>query len=143
MTNQMIQSARGWIGTRFVHQGRVKKTAVHKGGCDCIGFVVGVLNEVGRGDIACHDKTDYARVPNGMQLFYELRKVLQQVPDVDMRAGDIALFKFDKNPQHVGIISETDKQQTLIHCYLQARGVVEHRFDEIWQKRLVAVFRID
>jgi hypothetical protein len=29
----------------------------------------------------------------------------------------------------------------MIHCYAQARRVVEHRLDDDWKKRLVKVFR--
>ena len=140
--SEIIRVARSWIGTPFHHQGRVKRTPDNKGGCDCLGLVVGVANEVGIDSITSNDRNDYAKNPNGEQLYGEMGRCLKEIPINDMSAGDIALFRFDKDPQHVGIISEKDGVASIIHCYLQARGVVEHSFDKYWKERLVAAFRV-
>ena len=38
MNDAIVTCARSWIGTRFHHQGRLKKTQSHKGGVDCLGL---------------------------------------------------------------------------------------------------------
>ena len=41
-----LREARSWVGTRYVHQGRVKRNAHNLGGCDCLGLLVGVVREL-------------------------------------------------------------------------------------------------
>ena len=42
----MIDEAREWIGTPFVHQGRTKGQA-----CDCLGLVIAVAKAAGYSDV--------------------------------------------------------------------------------------------
>ena len=145
MINEFVSEARSWIGTRFVHQGRLKKSCGDRGGCDCIGLIIGAADNVGitvKGrKLSQLDKRDYARVPDGERLLREFREYLKEVAIDDIREGDVLMFRFDKNPQHVGIASEYNGGVGVIHCYMQARGVVEHELDSHWREKLVAVFR--
>lgn len=141
----IITAARSWIGTRFHHQGRVKKNGNNKGGCDCIGLIIGVADELdikykGR-PFSGLDKKDYAKTPDGKELYDSFCKYLTEIDIGDAKAGDILMFRFDKYPQHVGFLSDIEGVPAIIHCYLQARGVVEHRMDEYWRSRIVAAFR--
>ncbi len=142
---QFIAVARGWIGTRFRHQGRVKKSAAGQGGCDCIGLVIGVADEAGLTHngrkFSEYDIKDYAKTPDGDKLKAAFCEYLREIPVSQMQAGDVAMFRFNKNPQHVGIISNLNNNFGIIHCYMQARGVVEHLLDQHWRERIVAVFR--
>lgn len=142
----IITEARSWLGTRFHHQGRVKATATHKGGVDCIGLVLGVADALhiktkdGSGKLLSHfDEKGYHRLPDGHYLQAVLERHLHPLLVEDAKPGDILLFSFDKNPQHVGIRSEVG----IIHCYAEARKVVEHRLDAVWQKRAVAAYRFE
>jgi NlpC/P60 family putative phage cell wall peptidase len=145
MQNQIISEARSWLGTRFVHQGRVKKSAVNKGGCDCIGLVMGVADNIGithnGNKLSAYDRQDYARIPDGIELEAAFAKYLDRINIDEIRPADILMFCFEKEPQHVGIIGDYGDELSLIHCYLQARRVVEHRLDEYWYRRIVAAFR--
>lgn len=140
----LITEARSWIGTRFHHQGRIKKTSTHRGGCDCIGFIIGVADNVGltyKGrPFSTLDRTDYAKLPDGVQLQKAFASYLHNIPIDDRCQGDVLMFRFDKEPQHVALVSEKER---IIHCYLQARGVVEHSLDSYWQERVVAAYRFD
>jgi hypothetical protein len=51
------------------------------------------------------------------------------------------VFEFDSNPQHLGVIVGTAPLM-MLHAYMPARKVVEHRLDEQWMKRAKAFFRI-
>ncbi len=134
--NRLIEETRTWLGTPFHHQGRVKQV-----GCDCIGLIVGVAAVLGRPE-ARYDRQDYGRLPDGNRLYHLLKEHCVEVSQGDMRPADIALFRFDSNPQHVGILSDYPGGGLgVIHAYAQARKVVEHYLDESWKAKIVAVFR--
>ena len=42
----IVAEARKWLGTNFHHQGRIKKCSTNKGGCDCIGLVIGIIRDL-------------------------------------------------------------------------------------------------
>jgi cell wall-associated NlpC family hydrolase len=139
MEDRVIQVARTWIGTRFHHQGRTKGVGV-----DCIGLIVGVAKELG---LEVVDRVDYAREPSNGELEKALAKYLTPC---ELKVGAVALFKLDKEPQHVGIIGALSIEHgawnySLIHAYAQARKVVEHGLDDFWKARLVGCFgyRVD
>jgi hypothetical protein len=50
----------------------------------------------------------------------------------------VALFRINKEPQHVGIITDIG----IIHAYAQARKVVEHNLDDWWKARLAGCFKV-
>lgn len=138
LREQVIAEARSWVGTRFHHQGRCKKNNAHKGGVDCIGLIVGVAQAV---NFAVADETDYSRQPQGSRLSDAMHLYLHSIALSEVRAGDVLLFTFEKDPQHVGIVSELSGGELgLIHAYREARGVVEHRLDDHWWKKAVAAF---
>ncbi len=158
---EIIAEAREWVGTRFHHQGRLKagdrsSAGKHKGGCDCIGLIMGVARKLNLTDkngipLNRYDCTDYSREPDGNFLREMLSQHLTEIPLSDIKPADILLFRFVDNPQHVGIVSnylhsaqKSSKQHNLgiIHCYVQARRVVEHLLDENWQKRIVASYSL-
>lgn len=149
VSQQIVASARTWIGTRFHHQGRLKRTPMHKGGCDCLGLLVGVAQELKlknkQGELLyLFDETNYSHLPDGIRFRDKLAEHLIEIDPVELRAGDIALFNLDGNPQHVGIIAEyeIEDEQSLIHAFAQAKSVVETRLDECWRVRIVAGFRV-
>lgn len=47
---QIVAQARTWLGTKYHHQGRLKKSAKGPGGCDCLGLIIGVIDELGLQD---------------------------------------------------------------------------------------------
>lgn len=105
-------------------------------GVDCIGFVIGVVQELG---FVVNDRLDYGREPHNGELEMALQEYLQPC---ELKIGAIALFKISKEPQHVGIITEYNGGFGVIHAYAQARKVVEHNLDESWRSKLVATFTL-
>jgi len=141
MDNPIVLQARTWLGTPFHHQARLKGK-----GCDCLGLIVGVVDELGLTDsegkpLAGYDEINYSKEPDGAYLTQRLTGLLTEVPAAEARAGDVALFSMGKNPQHLAILSDYEGTLGMIHCYAQARRVVEHRLDKEWNNRLVKVFR--
>lgn len=147
--NDIVAEARTWLGTRFHHQGRVRKTATHPGGCDCIGLVVGVVRDLQIPSkqsgkfLHQYDYKNYSRLPDG-KLFREmLEKYLTEIPIDETQPGDVLLFRFEKDPQHIAIVSDYKHGGLgLIHCYASSRKVVEHVLDDGWRNRMVAAFEI-
>lgn len=142
----VVACARGWIGTRFHHQGRVRKCAAHKGGVDCLGLLTGVAAELdiqtnGR-KLALADETGYSHQPDGARLQSVLASLLAVIPPQDIAPGDVLLLRVDCHPQHLAIVSDAGEGLGMIHAYAPARGVVEHALDGWWRERIVAAYRI-
>lgn len=146
--HNIVHCARSWIGTRFLHQGRLKQSATHKGGVDCLGLLIGIATELQLTDAAGkpltdYDDTHYTHTPNTSMLLHWLATLLKPKPVTQLSAGDVALFRLDGNPQHLAIIADGKTGGlNLIHSYAQARKVVEHELDEHWKKLLVAGYLI-
>lgn len=147
--NQIVEEARTWLGTRFHHQGRIKKTALHDGGCDCIGLIVGVVralelpSKVEGIKLYENDSSDYGYLPNGDFLQSQLAQHLTEVPKDSIEAGDVLLFRFRSEPQHVGIVTDYSHGGLgIIHCYAGSRMVVEHALDNTWKKRIISAYQL-
>lgn len=141
MNNDIVQAARGWIGTRFHHQGRLKKTENSKGGVDCLGLLIGVARELELPFLA-YDETDYSHYPDTEKLQQRLGAALKQIGVGEIAAGDILLLSIDSNPQHLAIVSDMAGGLGIIHAYAPARAVVEHGLDTWWRERIVAAYRV-
>lgn len=147
MTHAITVAARSWLGTRFHHQGRLKKNATHKGGVDCLGLLIGVANELdlrtSQGMPLSHfDETDYTHAPDQAKLYGRLCGVLNHIPQSGINPGDVLLLEIDGRSQHLGIAGELMGQISLIHAYAPARAVVEHCLDAYWKSKVKAAFRI-
>lgn len=153
LSDKIMAEARSWLGTKFHHQGRLKKSKDNQGGCDCIGLIIGIASRLqllskleGGLLLKDYDNISYPKMPDGQNLYYQLSLHLKEINIEQLQVGDILLFKFNENPQHVALISNnttcnSGKALNIIHAYIKAKKVVEHRLDEIWQKRIISAFR--
>lgn len=140
--NVLVDEARKWIGTRWQHQARLKGVGV-----DCAGLIIGVARAtlaVPAETIDAIERTvsGYDRSPSGLVI---QRMCEQSMVHIDINAvapGDVALFRFNAEPQHLGFISDYPGGLGLIHAFALARKVVEHRFDSVWRGRCIACYRI-
>ena len=92
---QIIENARGWIGTRWQHQGRSRAGGV------------------------------YRRRQDGRQLLSEIHRQLQNIPTTNWKEGDIGVFKESAFPIHVGFLGRRDGVPTVIHAHARRRQVIE------------------
>ncbi len=141
LPNDIISQARTWLGTPFHHQARLKGK-----GCDCLGLIVGVVDELGLKDkfgqpLSGYDEVTYSKEPDGAYLMQKLTELLEEVPLTQAQAGDLALFTVRDNPQHMAFLTDHEDTLGMVHSYAPARRVVEHRLDDDWKSRLVKVFR--
>ena len=129
MIDTMIAAARGCLGTPFHHQGRAAGI-----GLDCIGLVIVALRAA---TINVHDRTDYGRRPDGKSLVDALRDHDCLLVD-DIQAGDILLFRYDGQPQHVALATSAN---TMIHSFAPVGKVVETSIGAYWHRRLTGIYR--
>lgn len=129
---QVVECARTWIGTRWQHQQRLKGEA-----CDCAGLVIGVGAEVFgiRAEVPAYGHTPHSGMLERIVSQYMVRKHATKI-----LPGDVLLMTWDRDPHHMAIVSDLDGELGLIHSYLEAKKVVEHRLDEKWRGRIRAVF---
>jgi NlpC/P60 family putative phage cell wall peptidase len=127
----MIAAARRCLGTPFHHQGRQPKF-----GIDCIGLIVVALRATGK---AVEDYSDYNRRPDGKSIVEALENHGAQMAGA-IEAGDVLLFRYDNQPQHVALATGKDR---MIHAFAVAGEVVETIIGDYWQRRLVGVYRFD
>lgn len=129
----LIRTARSYLGTPWVHQGRVKGAGV-----DCGGLLIGVAQELG---LLTFEERAYGRIPDGHMLRAVCEAYLQRIDVAELRPGDVLLMRFKEHPQHLALLGELGGRQTLIHAYSAAGRVVEHGLDEVWRARIVAAYR--
>ncbi len=141
MNKDIVACARGFLGTRFHHQGRLKKSDTHKGGVDCLGLLIGVAEELNLPFIK-YDETSYSHYPDTEKLRKNLANAMQEIPIENIEIGDILLLNVDGNPQHLAIVSENAGEIAIIHAYAPAKAVVEHVLDDWWREQTVSVFRV-
>lgn len=128
---EVAAAARGYVGTPFHHQGRLKGV-----GIDCAGLVVGVAHELG---LSAFDYTEYAHRPHA--------SLLERLLDANMDrvsawgAGDVLLLAFDGDPQHLAVVTELAAGPGIVHAYAPMRRCVEHRLDGVWRARIRGAFR--
>ena len=131
--HRCIAHARSLLGTRWRHRGRTAH------GIDCIGLVV---LSVAAGGVRMQDRLDYGRTPWRDGLREEMQAHFGEPVD-DWQPGDVALMRWDHSPEpaHVGLLADYPHGGlSLIHSYSLV-AVTEHRLDEMWRGRIVAVYR--
>lgn len=139
---QIIKVARSWVGTPFMHQGRVKGKA-----CDCVGLPVMVAKELGMqsrskpsGEL--DDGGNYSLEPEGTVVLDAARRHLIEKPIKTLTPGDALVMRMPNRPCHMAIVGEYNGRPTLIHAYNRVKEqVVEHHLDDYWRTQIVACFR--
>jgi cell wall-associated NlpC family hydrolase len=134
---QVVECARSYIGTPWHHQARVKGP---KGGIDCAGLIICIAEELGLVEKSV-ETPNYSRYPDGT-LLPTCAKYMHSILSHTARPGDVLLFTFTTDPEHLGIVAEIDGRRTVIHSYAQARGVVENDLDELWLSRIRGAYRL-
>lgn len=131
--NSIIEAARGFLGTPFVHQGRQAGV-----GMDCIGMII----EINKGRGEPYDRTNYGRLPHRYELETALNRLFIRV-DRSPALADVLLFEWPSGRQHVGIATDIG----FIHSYGSGRrfgrragAVAEHPLGATWRRLLKAVY---
>jgi len=137
---KIVQSARGWIGTPYLHQASVRGV-----GADCLGLLRGVWREIFDG--AEPEKTpaytrDWSEPQGDERLWRAAARHFRPKPLTDGAAGDVLLFRMRAGSvaKHLGIAACIGPAPTFIHAY-SGHSVVESPLSAPWGRRIVARFQ--
>ena len=134
--NAVVQAARGWIGTPYVHQASVRGT-----GCDCLGLVRGVWRELygAEPEPVPAYSMDWGEAAREERLWAAALRHLAEVTGRAPAPGDVLLFRMRPGAaaKHLGIASGAG---TFLHAY-SGHAVAESRLTPPWARRVVAYFR--
>jgi NlpC/P60 family putative phage cell wall peptidase len=130
----VIAAARGWIGTPFRPQQSLKGQ-----GCDCAGLILGIARELAI--VSPEFKVPpWRQMPDGT-MPKVCKAHLVPVPKLNARPGDIVMMRFEKLPQHLGIlVPYRDSILGIVHALMRPAVVAEHRLDPRWKQRIVAAY---
>ncbi len=133
----IVDEARGWLGTPYVHQASVRGA-----GADCLGLLRGVWRAaVGHEPEAVPVYSMDWSEPQGEERMWAAarRHLIEKSPE-EMAPGDVLLFRMRDAAvaKHLGIVSAHDPTR-FIHAYT-GHGVVENTLSEPWRRRVVACF---
>lgn len=136
---QVVAAARSYLGTPYLHQGRVGGA---RGGIDCVGLGVCTAWDLGIKP-RTWNITGYRRLPDGHSLMRHLREhMAAEVPLEALQPGDLPVLAYDRFPHHVGIVGDyAGGGLSLIHAAAVAGRVVEQRLVLDAQLRFVTAFR--
>lgn len=136
MSNEIVQTARSWIGTPYRHQASCKGA-----GTDCLGLIRGVWREVYGAEPAAVPaySMDWSEPQGEERLWAAAAAHLRPKALDDAKPGDVILFRMRSGAvaKHLGIVSAP--HQTFIHAY-NRRGVIESPLSRPWARRIVARF---
>jgi len=126
---EIVNQARTWVRTNFRYQGRVKQNENNKGGVDCLGFIIGLCNEVEyKHDnhlISYYDTIVYSKKPDYEVLQQKLSDIFYKKDLINIDIGDIVLKKICNSQYHIMLYTG----KTFIHASATTRKVVEHNVD--------------
>ncbi|WP_147104119.1 NlpC/P60 family protein [Tateyamaria sp. syn59] len=142
MTRQallVVEEARRWIGTPYVHQ-----MAVCGAGTDCLGLVRGVWRAVigQEPERPPAYSMDWSE-PQGQELLWGAALRHLEPKDLAEQAlGDVILFRMRDGSvaKHLGIQSGVGDAPRFVHAY-SGHGVVESPLSAPWVRRVVARFQ--
>ncbi len=133
--SKIVTITKSWIGTPYHHQESVKHI-----GCDCLGLVRGVYEELYQKETAPirpYSK-DWAEQSKRETLIEAANEHLVRVNINQREPGDVLIFRFRKwmIAKHTGILTAPDK---MVHA-IEGAKVEEVHLNKWWQRHLAAVF---
>ena len=132
----IFAAARSWLGTPYHHQAAVKGA-----GCDCLGLVRGVYEELyGKpAEAPPPYSRDWAEASAIETMIEAARRHLVPVDLHDARAGDVVIFRLRSGAmaKHAAILSG---EQRMIHA-MEGAPACEVHINSWWRRRMAAAFR--
>lgn len=132
MDMAIVEQARTWLGTPFVHQARNKGVGV-----DCGQLVIGVGLELNRFDAPDQALMRYGRAPNPRHMLRLIESMLEPL-DSEPEYGDVLWVGERKGlPMHLAIVTP----KGIIHSDFHFGAVVECSKPLNWDELTESVWR--
>ncbi|KMK67702.1 peptidase [Puniceibacterium sp. IMCC21224] len=136
--HHIVDAARGWIGTPYVHQASVRGA-----GSDCLGLLRGVWREVlGAEPEAIPAYTmDWSEPQGEERLWQAALRHLEPKSLLEESHGDVLLFRMRNGAvaKHLGLQSVVGELAAFVHAY-SGHGVIESGLTAPWRRRIAARF---
>jgi NlpC/P60 family putative phage cell wall peptidase len=136
--DDIVQAARGWIGTPYRHQG-----ATRGAGADCLGLVRGVWLQLfgDEPETVPPYSMDWSEPQRDELLWSAARRHLRECPKGPPQCGNVILLRMRDGSvaKHLGIVTCTAPTASFVHAYMR-HGVVESPLSAPWRRRIVARF---
>ena len=139
MTSALIvEAAREWIGTPYLHQASFKAA-----GADCLGLIRGVWRQVISAEpesIPAYSQ-DWSEPSGSEDLLAAAQRWLIEKHRTDEAPGDVLLFRMRSGAvaKHLGIAARIGESASFIHAYT-GHGVVETALSDPWRRKIAARF---
>ena len=135
---ELVDAARQWIGTPYVHQSACKGA-----GCDCLGLLLGLWREF-NGSLPAPVPAytmDWSEAAGEERLLTAARAHMNEKPLDAAAEGDVLIFRMRERAvaKHVGFQTQTGHAPHFLHAYSR-RGVVEGALTAPWARRIAARF---
>ena len=117
-------------------------------GVDCAGVLTETTRAVGPLPAETIDEIEreihgYGRNPNHDGMLQRVcDKHMRRIKQAQVQDADVALIRFDVEPQHLAILADRSGVPYLIHALAAERRVVEQRLDSVWRARVVAFYSV-
>ncbi|MDB6181513.1 peptidase [Paracoccus fistulariae] len=140
MDKDVVELARGWIGTPYQHQASLRGVAA-----DCLGLIRGLWRDLygAEPEIAPAYSPDWGEVGRTEVLMQAAVRHLLPLPaDADLEPGQVLLFRMRQGAiaKHLGVISQVGDLPRFIHAY-NGHGVIDSPLTMPWRNRIAARFR--
>ncbi len=137
----VIATARGWIGTPYIHQASLKGK-----GCDCVGMLRGVWRDIHHADdpeVLPPYTPDWAEATGRETLYQGLARHLTEIPLSEIKPGSVVVFRMRQTgpAKHCGIIGARGGTLTLIPSRMN-KVVNEEPFTTYWRRKLAYAFEV-
>lgn len=127
--SKFIETALSWEGEPHARIGYFRKYGVN-----CLGLIIGILNEVGGfEDVVEEYKTHAGKaMPMGKGSFLEgFKRHTNFIPFKDAIPGDILIYRIEGEPTHAAIL--VNKQGYVIHSSANRKKVTVEKFPKNWR----------
>jgi NlpC/P60 family putative phage cell wall peptidase len=138
----IIATARTWLGTPYHHQAAVKGA-----GCDCLGLVRGVYEELHGtpAETPPPYSRDWAEAAATETMLEAAGRHLHRVDPREARPGDVLIFRMRPGAmaKHAAILSAGPLPAAtarMIHA-IEGAPACEVHLNSWWRRRIAAVFR--
>jgi NlpC/P60 family putative phage cell wall peptidase len=143
----IVSAARCWLGTPYHHQAAVKGA-----GCDCLGLVRGVYEELyGRpAETPPPYSRDWAEAASAETMLEAAARHLIPIAPSEARAGDVVIFRLRPGAmaKHAAILSAgfllsregSASECRMIHA-MEGAPACEVHISSWWRRRMAAAFR--